>query len=236
MRKIVLSLLVISICLNAKEIYATFSVEAQKSANLAFSSSGIVDEVTVDVGSVVKRDEILAKLKNSDIKAKVDIAQIALKYAKLDYNRQLRVKNIIDKSKFDSYAFRYENAKAEVALQKSLLDKTILTAPFDGIIYEKSVEVGDVVSGAMLRTILKIESLHKRKLILEFDQKYWSDVKVGDSFIYHIDGSQKEYKGIISKIYPSVESSNRKIKAEVESEDIMVGLFGNGTIITSEGK
>ena len=81
MRKIVLSILVISIYLNAKEIYATFSVEAQKSANLAFSSSGIVDEVTVDVGSVVKRGEILAKLKNSDIKAQVDIAQIALKYA-----------------------------------------------------------------------------------------------------------------------------------------------------------
>ena len=200
MRKIILSLLFTLACVNAEEVYATFSVEAQKSANLAFSSSGIVDEVTVDVASIVKKGDLLAKLQNNDIKAQLDIVQIALKYAKSDYNRQLKVKNIIDESKFDQYAFKYENAKAQVVLQKSLLDKTILTAPFDGVIYEKSVEIGDVVSGAMIRTILKIQSLHKRKLILEFDQKYHQSVKVGQTFKYGIDGYDKRYTGKISKI------------------------------------
>jgi len=110
MKKIILGLMIFAFSLNAEEIYATFSVEADKSANLAFSSSGIVDDITVDVTTVVKKDDVLAKLQNDDLKAQLNITQTALKYAQLDYNRQLKVQNIIDKAKFDQFAFKYENA------------------------------------------------------------------------------------------------------------------------------
>jgi len=236
MRKIILGLMLSILYLNAEEIYATFSIEADKSANLAFSSSGIVGEVVVDVASIVKKGDVLAKLQNDDLKAQLNITQTALKYAELDYNRQLEVKNIIDKSKFDQYTFKYENAKAQLAYQRSLLDKTILKAPFDGVIYDKLIEAGDVVSGQMIKTVFKIQSLNKRKLVLGFDQKYWSKVKVGQTFKYGVDGDTKIYTGEISKVYPFANSGNRKIKAEVEVEDFVVGLFGEGYIIVPDEK
>ena len=62
-----------------------------------------------------------------------------------------------------AYLYKYENAKAQLIYQQALLDKTLLKAPFDGLITQKSVEVGDVVSGAMIRTVLKIQSIHERK-------------------------------------------------------------------------
>lgn len=220
--------------LSAEEVYATFEIEAQKSANLAFSSSGIVQKVTVDVGSEVKKEDVLSVLQNDDLKVMLEGAQVALKYAKLDYDRQVKVKKIIDQSQFDQYAFKYENAKVQAAYQKSLLDKTVLRAPFDGVIYEKSLEEGDVVSGAMIRTLLKIQSAHERKLILEFDQKYHAKVKVGDLFKYKIDGDEKIHEGKISKIYPVVNMENRKVIAEVEAKDLMVGLFGEGTILIND--
>jgi multidrug resistance efflux pump len=161
-------------------------------------------------------------------------AQIAQKYAKKDFQRQEKVKKIIEQAQFDLYAYKYENAKAQAAYQKALLDKTELRAPFEGVIFEKSVEVGDVVSGAMIRTILKIQSLHERKLVLSFDQKYHALVKVGDRFTYKIDGDDATYEGKISKIYPSVDTENRKVIAEVEAKDLMVGLFGEGSITTSK--
>ena len=43
------------------------------------------------------------------------------------------------------------------------------------------------------------------------------------------------YDGIISKIYPYANYNNRKIKAEVKANDLMVGLFGEGYIIV-DGK
>jgi multidrug resistance efflux pump len=65
---------------------------------------------------------------------------------------------------------------------------------------------------------------------LEFDEKYHNNVQVGDIFIYKIDGDTKEYKGKISKIYPDTNIKNRKIKAEVNTKNMMVGLFGDGYI------
>ncbi|DAB39633.1 MAG TPA: efflux transporter periplasmic adaptor subunit [Sulfurovum sp. UBA12169] len=234
MKKIIWSMLWMITAMSAEEVYATFQVEAQKSANLAFSSSGIVQKVTVDVGSEVKKEDVLSTLQNDDLKVMLEGAQVALKYAKLDYDRQVKVKKIIDQSQFDQYAFKHENAKVQAAYQKSLLDKTVLRAPFDGVIYEKSLEEGDVVSGAMIRTLLKIQSAHERKLILEFDQKYHAKVKVGDHFKYKIDGDEKMHEGKISKIHPVVNMENRKVIAEVEAKDLMVGLSGQGTIIADD--
>ena len=230
MRRLILSLWLIVASLSANDIYATFSVKAYKSANLAFSSSGIVKKVLVDITDEVKKGDIIAVLNNDDLKAMLEVSKTAVKYAKKDYDRQLKVKNIIDKSKFDQYAFKYENAVAKLKYQQALLDKTILKALFDGIIFDKNIEVGDVVTGMNPRTIFQIQSKHKRKLILEFDQKYWQKVKVGDIFKYKIDGSNKLYQGHISKIYPTANINTRKIKAEVEVDDFIVGLFGDGYI------
>lgn len=234
MRKIILTMMLLFASIQAKDVYATFSVEAEKSANLAFTSSGRVDGVFVDVAKEVKKEEVLAALQNADLKAALNIATITLKFAKKEYDRQLRVKKLVDASRLDSFAFKYESAKAQVQYQQALLDKTILNAPFDGVIFDKSVEEGDVVSAAMIRTLMKIQSKHKRKLILEFDQKHHKIIKIGDSFNYHIDGETKQYEGKISKIYPFANTKTRKIKAEVLAEGFIVGLFGDGYIISEE--
>ena len=60
MRKIILSLMLLTFMIQAEEIYATFTVEAKKSANLAFTSSGTVNRVAVEVSSLVKKGEIPA--------------------------------------------------------------------------------------------------------------------------------------------------------------------------------
>ncbi len=245
MKKILVVLAGLVLSLHALEVYATFNVDAQKSANLAFYAGGIVERVYVDTASTVKKSQKLAKLQNDDLKAALRVAkanlqsaQVVLKFAKKEYERQVKIKSVIDEAMFDKYEAAYEKAKAQVAqtkanlaYQQSLLNKTVLRAPFDGVIFAKDLEVGDAVSGMMLKTVFKIQNLHKRKLILEFDQKYHALVRVGQHFRYTIDGDTKEYNGAITKIYPYANNANRKIKAEVEVNDVMVGLFGDGYII-----
>ena len=235
MKKIFLSLLTLVSLTYAKNVYATFDVAAQKSANLAFTASGIVQNVNVDIGSVVQKDQILAELDNEDIKAMLKKTQIVLKFAKRELARQKKIKNLIDASKYDKVLSNYENAQASVAYQEALYEKTILKAPFAGIIYDKNIEVGDAVSGMMLKTVFKIQSLHARKLILKFDQKYHNVVKVGQTFVYKVDGDNKTYKGVISKVYPYANFNDRKMKAEVKAKDFTVGLFGDGMILV-DGK
>jgi len=231
MKKIILSTIILTSFLYAQGVYATFNVKALQSANLAFTASGIIKTIDADIGDIVKKDKILATLKNDDIKAMLDKTKIVLKFAKRDLQREQKIKKLIDAKRYDKVLSSYENAKASMIYQQALYDKTILKAPFDGIIYDKSIEIGDAVSGMMLKTVFKIQSLHKRKLVLEFDQKYHNIVKVGQHFRYKIDGDDKEYIGVISKIYPYANFNNRKIKAEVQATNFTVGLFGDGTIM-----
>jgi len=225
-------LLLVTLSLHAERIYATFDIHAYQSANLAFSAGGIIREVQTDISMLVKKGDILATLNNDDLKAKFQITKIAMAHAKADYERQLLAKKVIQKSKLDLYKFQYDNAKAQVDYIQSLLDRTILTAPFDGIISAKMIEVGDVVSGMAPRTAFSLQSEHKRKLVLTFDQKYWHRVQTGNAFEYMIDGEKKTHHGVITKIYPKADTKTRKMTAEVYTEDLIVGLFGTGTIIT----
>ena len=248
--KIILVFIVLILNLNATEVYTTFNIQAKQSANLAFYTGGVVKKVYVDVSIIVKKGQKIVELQNDDLKASLrmakatlDNAKVTLKFAKKDYDRQVQIKDLIDEAKFDNYLFSYEKAKVSVAsakanlsYQQSLLNRTIIYAPFNGIIFEKSVEVGDVVSGMMLRTVFKIQSLNEQKLVLEFDQKYWKSVKIGDSVEYKVNGDKKSYDGKISKVYPHANADNSKMKAEVEVSGFIVGLFGDGHIITVDEK
>jgi len=230
MRKIVLLIFIINIHLFAEQIYATFDVIAKQSANVAFSASGTIKDIKVDIGSEVKKGAILASLNNQDLQASLNIVNTTLKYAKKDLLRQEKIKNIIDQAKYDSFEQKYESAKAQVQYQKALLDKTILKAPFNGVIISKEIEIGDVVSGQVIKTAFKIQSKSKRKLLLSFDQKYNGTVKKGDIFTYTLDGSDRKYQGKITKVYPYSDTKTRKIKAEVETKNLLVGIFGDGYI------
>jgi len=234
MKRVIVFMLILYVNIFASGVYATFNVVANKHANLAFSSGGIVKDTFVDISDVVKKGQVLATLKSDDLKALVDLAKVTLKYARLDYQRQLKVKTMINKAKFDRYAFKFESAKADLMYKKALLDKTILKAPFDGVIYDKSLESGDVVSGQMIKVVFKIQSRFKRKLVLEFDEKYLHKVKVGDIFRYRLDTDKIDKEVKISKIYPTIDTKTRKIKAEALSSDIKVGLFGHGEILVTD--
>lgn len=248
MKKIFLGLLFFVFGLHAQGVYANFFVEAKEDASLAFNAGGIVKKVHVDVSKSVKKGDVLVELINEDARALLNIAksdlanaQVTLEYARRDYERQSKVKHLIDEARFDVYALAYEKAKtalkhaeANLAYREALYKKTILYAPFDGVIYEKSVEVGDVVTEMTPKTILKIQSLANRKLVLEFDQKYWQSVKAGQSFKYKIDGDKKEHIGVITKVYPHVNLQSRKLSAEVEAKEFVVGLFGDGYIDAKE--
>jgi len=232
--KALISLLILTNLLNAKDICATFTVEPLHDAKLAFIASGIVKRVNVEVGERVKKGDILAELANSDIKAMLDVSKTALKFAKKDYERQLKIKNLIDEARFDGVAYKYENAKNQLAYQQALYEKTFLKAPFNGVIYEKDIEVGDAVSAMMLKSVYKLQSQNKRKLLVAFDQKNRNIVTLGSKFHYSIDADSTKYTGTIVKIHPRANSKSRKITAEIYAKGFIPGLFGDGTIEVKE--
>ena len=230
--------------LMAVDIYATFNVKANKEATLAFTAGGTVAQNFVDVGSLVKKGQILARLENSEQKMVLALAKQDLANAEVEalkninsFNRYAKIKDILDEEKYEQITFAKNvsqnsalKARYNVRLRQSQLDKTFIKAPFDGVITDRDKEVGDAVTGMQVMPYFQIMDISSVKLILEFDERYWSSVKVGQTFIYTVDGSDEKIEGLISKVYPSVNEKNRKVKAEVITKNLKPGLFGQGFI------
>lgn len=224
------------------EAYATFDVVAEKSAVLGAKSSGEIEKIFVDVGSRVKKGDILLKLDNEVQKINVKIKELDLQKAIYDYNqslsthnRYLKIKSVIDEEKLSQSLLNknikqqnYLLAKEALSLAKKAYKDSFITAPFSGVVSQKFLDVGNNVAAGTAVFELLDDSLVK--LVLEFDERYWKVVKVGDEFLYKLDGDKEQRLGKISKVYPSVNVKNRKIKAEVISKNAIVGLFGDGKI------
>lgn len=229
MKKIIMSTLLLLSGLIADDVYATFDVISDKSSDLGLSVSGVVGALYVDVGDRVKKGDLLLALNNAQEKNDWESARKKAEHATKTYNRYAAIPDVIDKEKMDNYLYDKEinvlNAKnKEIAFQK-----TELRAPYDLIVTKKMTELGNIVLGSQTK-LLTVESMHDIKLVLKFDEKYWTKIKVGQKFTYKVDGSDKTYEGAITKIYPSVLSSTREMQAEVKAKDLLPGLFGNGMI------
>ena len=214
----------------AEEVYAIFNAQAIRDANLSLGSSGIVTQIYVDVGSEVKEGDILLTLFNKDQSAQVDSIRQTYLFNKKQYERYERSGGAVDKNTLNQYYSDYKRYEADLAYQEALLSKTILRAPFDGVIASKNIELGDGV-GANSTELFRLIS-KEVKIVLEFDFKYISKVKVGDTFEFSVDGIESKQIAVINKIYPTASESNRKVKAEALVENIVAGTFGDGYIKT----
>lgn len=242
MIRIFISTFLLSIALMAEDVYATFDVVALKEANLNLTAQGIVKKLNVDVGSRVKKGDVLLEIDNEDLKASIDLARERLKKAKIEeqfarqtYERYRQVESVIEAELMDQYTLAYEKAsatyseaKASLRYQETLLEKTRLRAPFNGVIASRSIELGDSIVGSA--SLFRLISSPDVKLILNFDEKYLHVVKTGAKVRYRIDGQNNEKIGMITKIHPSVDPKNRKATAEVLTSKLAPGLFGEAYI------
>ena len=247
MNKILLFLLSAAVALCAQErIYASFDVAAAKDAQLALKAVGIVKTVNVEVGSAVKRGDVLLELENESEKLAVKLAQNDLEsaqtakaHAKSVLDKFKLVQSVSSKQAFENAEFDFKNAalaenRAHLALNlaQKRLEDTRLLAPFDGTISGKSIEVGEGVGG-VAQKLMSIFSYPDVKLKLSFDEKFKDRVKIGSEFIYKLDGQSEERRGEISLIYPTIDTKNGKIYAEVRARNLTPGLFGEGYIVSS---
>ncbi|WP_394806136.1 efflux RND transporter periplasmic adaptor subunit [Campylobacter helveticus] len=233
--------------MGAEEIYASFNVEAKMQSKLALESMGVVEQIFVEISQSVKKGDVLLSLES-------ETEEIALKNAKNDKELALvefkntqskmqkfeAVREVIDKqsyediqSAFKASKLRLEKASLNVKYYENILAKKKLIAPYDGVIANKFVQVGEGVGGVG-RVLLEIYSYPDVKLILSFDEKFKDRVKLGQKFLYKIDGEQEEREGEINLIYPSIEPKTRKIYAEVYAKNLKPGLFGEGKILIKD--
>ena len=229
MKKIFILVLFLFQFMFAEEIYATFDVVSEKNSQLGLSVSGIVASLNVNVGDRVKKGELLLSLNNTQEKNEYEIARKNAEHSAKIYERYSKISEVIDKEKMENYLYDKDITQLNAQTKDIILKKTELRAPYDLIVTKKNIDLGSIVLASQTK-LIDVIALDDVKLVLKFDEKYWQKIKIGQTFIYKVDGSDKNYEGKITKIYPLILNETRELQAEVKAKDLMPGLFGNGTI------
>ena len=146
MKKIVAGIALVGSLLLAEDVYAIFNIEAVQDSNLMMDSTGIVDKIFVDVDSAVKAGDQLLILANKDKYAQFQAIKEQYLFAKRQYSRYQKSKSVIDKNTLDNQYSNYKKLEADYRYYEALYQKSFLKAPFDGVIAEKKIELGDGVN------------------------------------------------------------------------------------------
>lgn len=151
-------------------------VVPQRKAAVASKITARLQELFVEEGSKVKKDQILARLENADLAAtlrqaeanlnisrsSVDQAGAELNDAQVNFEREKRLlaKEFTTRSVYDAAEARYKKALAGVSGARSQvrakdaavreakvsLEYTYIRAPFDGVVLTKNADIGDIVT------------------------------------------------------------------------------------------
>lgn len=137
-------------------------LKPKKDIFLVAQSTGIITTLSFDIGTTVKKGQLLAVIDTSFKKIDLDLkkimkeeAQHQLKYLKslLEKDEILLKKNIINQETFDASKnrvilaeFAFKKASLAYKLAKNTYDKSFIYAPFDGVITARNKQKGDIAT------------------------------------------------------------------------------------------
>lgn len=109
--------------------------------------SGVVDAIAADRGEVVKKNQPLAVLDQREFNLDRRAAEETLAVAKADHERaeELFRQGLASKAELEQKKSRHELAAVELERAKLVIDRSVIRAPFDGLVADRFVRVGEKV-------------------------------------------------------------------------------------------
>ncbi len=211
-----------------------------RQVEIAASSGGLISDIRFKGGDQVKQGDVLVQLDDRVAKANLAEAEAALKDAqsKNDRNQELLKRGTVSEATAENTETELAVAEGLVNTAKAKLDVLTITAPFDGRMGFREVEVGSYAGvGSPLASIYDDTSL-----ILEFDvpQRMLATLKVGDEVTCTSDAfADGACTGKIDVFDPVVNQSTRTItvRAIVPNDDgAMRGGAGVRVAVTTAVK
>jgi RND family efflux transporter MFP subunit len=208
-----------------------------------------VNEVLVDVGSTVKRGQLMARLADASVQADlrkqdaaVEQAKLNLTQARNNLQRTLAAagSGALSNQKSDEYVIdeglkraALASAEAEQQSMRIKLEQTRIVAMDDGIVSSRSAVLGNVVAaGTELFRLIRQGRVEWRA---ELDAQQLARIKTGQSARLVLPGGQR-INGTVRLVAPTLSTSTGRALVYVtlptgsESGGAQSGMFASGTI------
>lgn len=200
----------------------TATVEADKVNNIAPAMGGRIRQIYVDVGSYVKKGQVLVAMDAATFSQQE--TQVATLRRDYERYRELYEVGGISKQQLDQAKTQLD--VAETAME-NLSENTRLISPLSGVVTARNYDPGDV---AMQLPILTIESMNPVKVTLNVSERYYSQVSIGMPVEVQADALGDEvFEGKISLIYPTIDPMSHTFTVEVivpnSNQKLRPGMF-----------
>jgi RND family efflux transporter MFP subunit len=198
-------------------------------------SNGYIVRWTKDIGASVSKGELLAEITAPEVDQELSQAIAAQQQAASSESlakstaerwKGLREKDAVTQQDLDERQSAYLQAQANLASSqanvsrlKNLQGFNRVTAPFDGVITSRNIDVGDLVdagNGGAAKALFTIAQLDPLRLYVFVPQVYASQVKVGDVVKVGLaDHLNEEYEGSIARTARAIDTTTRTMQVEI---------------------
>ncbi|MFL6673182.1 MAG: efflux RND transporter periplasmic adaptor subunit [Massilia sp.] len=228
----------------------TGSVQPERRADLRAEVSAVVLQVLKENGEAVKRGDVLAKLDETAIRDSLTSAEEALRASTqaldqsnrtLERLKTLRASGMTSVQALDDAEVRRNSAQSELSAARARavqarqqLARTVVRAPFDGIVSDRKVSAGD--TAAIGKELLKVIDPTSMRLEGKVSADKISAVKVGQPVSFRINGyGDQQFAGRVKRIDPSANDVTRQVEVLVEfangaAQPRVSGLYAEGRI------
>lgn len=240
-------------------VTATGTIEPVTEVEVGTQVSGIISHIYVDYNSEVTKGQVIAELDRENLLSDLESAQSnlanaesSLKYQTANYNRYKTMyeKGLVSADDFESARLNYEQAEAQVAVQKNNvktaetnLGYATITAPINGVVLSKEVEEGQTVASSMTTPTLFIiaQDLTDMRVIADVDEADIGGVEEGQRVVFTVDAFPDDsFEGEVTQVRQEATTESNVVTYEVvisaPNPDLKLkpGLTANVNIYTIE--
>jgi RND family efflux transporter MFP subunit len=227
----------------------TGSIQPERKADLRAEVGAVVMQVLKENGEAVKKGDLLVRLDDTSLRDALNSAQEAVRASTqsmdqaervLQRQKTLKASGMVSSQVLEDAEVRRNNAQSDLSAAKARLvaanqqlTRTLVRAPFDGIVSERKVSAGDTAQiGKELVKVVDPASMR-------FEGRVSADsvgvVKAGQGVVFAINGYQgQNFLGKVKRVDPAANPVTRQVEVLVEFADKnlprVAGLFAEGRI------
>jgi membrane fusion protein, multidrug efflux system len=194
------------------------------------ASPGRIEEINVEVGTHVRKGDIIARMEKTQLlQANEQYLNARSNFQRMDTLYKL---NSISEQQYESAKTQYEVAKSNVDF---LTRNTTLVSPINGIVTGKYFESGELYSGAPNTSagkaaVVTLMQINPLKINVNLSEKYYPITRKGMKATITVDiFPNRVFQGEVFRVFPTISADTRTFQVEIvignNDEVLRPGMF-----------
>lgn len=194
-------------------------LDAEEAVTIRPETAGIVESIEFAEGQDVRGGQVLFRLRDHEQRALLHAAQAALVLAERTHTRaaSLRKQGVLAIEDYDRAVAELERARAAVEVAEVDLERTVIRAPFDGVVGRRYVSPGDHVrggggTGADGTGLVDVDAVENLQLLFSVPERAIPRMRVGIPLEVSVTPYPGErFVGTVNFVAPAVDPRNRRV-------------------------